>query len=190
MSPFLVFTGSVDCITLSSVFWMPPWASMSSVDQGGYVMRVYLMQHGKPVSKEEDPDRPLSDEGRGDVERMADFLKKSALKVEDVFHSGKTRARQTAEIMVSQLNPEIKAQERTGLSPLDDVKEIASQIQGAEKGLLIAGHLPHLGKLASLLVVRDEAFPVVKFQQGGVVCLEKDEEGRWSVKWMVVPEIL
>lgn len=153
-------------------------------------MRVYLMQHGRPVPKEEDPDRPLSDQGKGDVGRMSEFLKKSGVKIQEVFHSGKTRARQTAEIMLSQLNPRLKAQERAGLSPLDDVKEIASQLIDAEQDLLIAGHLPHLGKLASLLVAGDEKVPVVSFQQGGVVCLEKDEEGGWSVAWMVVPEII
>jgi phosphohistidine phosphatase len=153
-------------------------------------MRVYLMQHGKPVPKEEDPERPLSDQGKSDVGRVAEFLKKSGVEVGEAFHSGKTRARQTAEIMLSRLNPEIEAQKRADLSPLDDVKEIATQIKGAEKDLLIVGHLPHLANLASLLVGGDEAVPVVKFQQGGVVCLEKDEAGEWSVAWMVVPEII
>ena len=153
-------------------------------------MNVYLMQHGKPVPKEQDPDRPLSDQGKADVGRVAEFLKKSGVVVAEAFHSGKTRARQTAEIMVSQLNPDIKAQERAGLSPLDDVKEIANQIKDTDKELLITGHLPHLGKLASLLVAGDEAVPVMKFQQGGVVCLQKDEGGEWCVAWMVVPEII
>jgi phosphohistidine phosphatase len=148
------------------------------------------MQHGKPVPKEEDPDRPLSDQGKGDVGRMSEFLRESGLKVQEAYHSGKTRAKQTAEIMLSQLNPDVKAQERAGLSPLEDVKEIASLIKGAHKDLLIAGHLPHLGKLASLLIAGDEGIPVVSFQQGGVVCLEKDEEGRWSLAWMLVPEII
>lgn len=34
----------------------------------------------------------------------------------------------------------------------------------------------------------DEA--VVTFKPGGVVCLERDDEGRWSLRWMVVPQIL
>jgi phosphohistidine phosphatase len=153
-------------------------------------MSVYLMQHGKPVPKDEDPDRPLSDQGKADVGSVAEFLKKSGVEVAEAYHSGKTRARQTAEIMLSKLNPEIQAQKRAGLSPLDDVKQIATQIKAAEKDLLIAGHLPHLGKLASFLVAGDEAVPVVMFQQGGVVCLQKDEGGEWSVAWMVVPEII
>ena len=153
-------------------------------------MKLYLMQHGRPVAKEEDPDRPLSDQGKKDVEKMADFLNKHGVRVEEAIHSGKTRARQTAEIMISRLNPGLALVQRDGLSPLDDVKEIAYRIKEAKKDLLIAGHLPHLGKLASLLVAGSESVPLVSFQQGGVVCLEKDAEGLWSVVWMLVPEIL
>jgi phosphohistidine phosphatase len=129
-------------------------------------MRVYLMQHGKPVPKEEDPDQPLSDQGKADVGRVGEFLTKSGVKVEEALHSGKTRARQTAEAIVSHLAPGLEAIEKAGLSPMD------------------------LGKLASLLITGDEGVPVVSFQQGGVVCLEKDEEGGWSVAWMVVPDII
>jgi len=156
----------------------------------GKMMKIYLMQHGKPVSKEEDPDRPLSEQGKNDVERMADFLQRAGVSIENVLHSGKTRARQTAEIMVSRLNPGLEPQEKDGLSPLDDVKEIANHIRDAKKDLLIVGHLPHLAKLPSLLVAGSESVLVVSFQQGGVVCLGKDEEARWSVAWMLVPEIL
>jgi phosphohistidine phosphatase len=55
-------------------------------------MNIYLMQHGNPVPKEKNPDKPLSDRGRDDVGKMASFLKKAGLQVEMVFHSGKTRA--------------------------------------------------------------------------------------------------
>ncbi len=153
-------------------------------------MRIYLMQHGKPVSKEEDPDRPLSEQGKNDVERMADYLQKWGVSVEGVFHSGKTRARQTAEIMASRLNPGMEAQQKPGLSPLDDVSDTAKLLKDAEKDPLIAGHLPHLAKLTSLLIAGNESRPVVRFQQGGVVCLEKDEEGHWGIAWMLVPEIV
>ena len=148
------------------------------------------MQHGKPVSKEEDPDRPLSDQGKKDVEKIASFLQKCGLNIEDIFHSGKTRARQTAEIMSTRLIPRVKPQKKGSLSPLDDVKETANQIEKNEKDLLIAGHLPHLAKLTSLLIARDESIPVVGFQQGGVVCLEKGEEGNWAVVWMLLPELI
>ena len=153
-------------------------------------MRLYLMQHGKPVPKEEDPEKPLSAQGKDDVERVAEFLQKCGTRVDKVFHSGKRRARQTAEIMTSRLNPKVESQKKSGLSPMDDVKEMATQINEEEKDLLIAGHLPNLAKLTSLLIIGSETVPIVRFQQGGVVCLEKGEEGPWTVVWMIVPDII
>lgn len=152
--------------------------------------RIYLMRHGRPVSKKEDPDRPLSDQGRDDVERMAGFLEKGGVRIEEFLHSGKTRARQTAEIMSSRLNPGTKPMEKRGLSPLDDVNEIAGQVNEKDRDLMIAGHLPHLAGLTSLLVAGSESVPVASFQPGGVVCLEKGEGSRWSIVWMLVPEII
>jgi len=154
-------------------------------------MNIYLMQHGKPVPKEKNPDKPLSDRGRDDVRKMADFLKKAGIQVETVFHSGKTRARQTAEIINSKINPGKESQKREGLSPLDDVKAIAEGIKQGQKDFMIVGHLPHLGKLISLLITGSDPSQVVSFQQGGVVCLRTNEEEKnWAIAWMLVPEII
>lgn len=154
-------------------------------------MNIYLMQHGKPVSKEKNPDKPLSDRGRDDVEKMAGFLKKAGIQVETVFHSGKTRARQTAEIISSKINPGKESQKREGLSPLDDVKAIAEEIKQGQKDFMIVGHLPYLEKLVSFLTTGSDSSRIVSFQQGGVVCLRTNEEEKnWAIAWMLVPEIL
>ena len=153
-------------------------------------MRVYLMRHGKPEPAENHPERPLSNEGRNDVERIADFLRRSGIKIEQALHSGRARSRETAAIMASRLNPELEPQESPGLAPLDDVTGIANQIREGNKDLLIAGHMPHLGKLMSLLVVGSQFTPLVNFPQGCVVCLERDEKDQWSTVWILVPEIM
>ena len=31
---------------------------------------------------------------------------------------------------------------------------------------------------------------VVRFQPGGVLCLERNEAGRWAIAWLVVPALL
>ena len=154
-------------------------------------MNIYLMQHGKPIPKEKNPDKPLSDRGKYDVGKMADFLKKAGVQVETVFHSGKTRARQTAEIISSKINPGKESQKREGLSPLDDVKIIAEEIKQGQKDFMIAGHLPHLEKLVSFLTTGSDSNQVVSFQQGGVVWLRTNEEEKnWTIAWMLVPEII
>lgn len=148
------------------------------------------MRHGQPVSTEENPERPLSQHGKKDVEKMAEFLRGAGVKIDQALHSGKARARQTAAIVASRLNPKLVLQESPGLGPLDDVTMIVKQISEAKKDLLIAGHMPHLGKLLALLVIGNQLARVVDLQQGGVVCLEKDEIDRWSVVWVLVPEII
>ena len=154
-------------------------------------MNIYLVQHGKPVSKEEDPDKPLSNQGKEDVERVAAFLMKAGIKVDDILHSGKTRARETAEIMISKLIPGKEPVKKNGLAPLDDVKEIAGEIENGQKDLVLVGHLPHLARLTSLLITGSDSNTVVDFQQGGVLCLKySDEEKVWAIAWMLVPEII
>ena len=154
------------------------------------MMRVYLMRHGQPVSSMENPEQPLSDLGKKDVEKIAEFLHRAGVKIDQALYSGKTRARQTAMIMASRLNPKMEPQESSSLAPFDDVTRIANQINEAKKDQLVAGHMPHLSKLVSLLIVGDQSVPVVHLPQSGVVCLEKDEIERWSIAWVLVPDIL
>ena len=55
---------------------------------------------------------------------------------------------------------------------------------------MLIGHLPHLSKLAALLLCHGEAQTVVEFQMGGMVCLGRDDGDDWSLRWMVTPEII
>ncbi|MBW1767677.1 MAG: phosphohistidine phosphatase SixA [Deltaproteobacteria bacterium] len=154
------------------------------------MMKIYLMQHGRPIPEEEDPERPLSSQGIDDVKMMAGSLEKCGVRVQEILHSGKTRARQTAEIMMSRLQPGGELVEREDLAPIDDVRTIADYINRETRDLMIVGHLPHLAGLASLLVVGSDSVQVVSFRQGGVLCLARDEGGEWTVAWMLLPEII
>ena len=68
-------------------------------------MKVYLVQHAEAKSKEQDPERPLSDLGRRHAGQVARAAGRIGLEVEQIRHSGKTRARQTADIMGEALSP-------------------------------------------------------------------------------------
>ena len=153
-------------------------------------MKVYLMQHGKPMSKEENPDKPLSEEGRKDVEIMASLLHSCIPLPREILHSEKTRAEQTAEIIASKLGPGVNVRKKGGLAPLDDVREIGETLGQDISDTIIVGHLPHLARLTSLLLRSDGSHSLVRFQQGGIVCLERDDAENWSIGWMVVPEMM
>ncbi|MCK7504562.1 MAG: histidine phosphatase family protein [Desulfobacterales bacterium] len=64
-------------------------------------MALYLVQHGRSLPKEIDPDQGLSPEGIAETERTARLAAELGLKIGGILQSGKTRARQTAEILAA-----------------------------------------------------------------------------------------
>jgi len=149
------------------------------------LMKVYLVQHAKPKSKEEDPDRPLSNEGKNDIIKIVKFLPQ--LNIKKVLHSSKLRAQQTAEILAKSLKAEVINGD--ALEPLADPAIWAQRLDKESEDVMLVGHLPHLAKLASQLLTQNQEKPVISFKQGGIVCLEKTDHG-WEVAWMVTPELL
>jgi phosphohistidine phosphatase len=151
-------------------------------------MALYLVQHGKCLPKEIDPDQSLSPEGAADTERTARLALDLGLKVGGILHSGKTRARQTAEIMAAALRPAEDVKVAPGLNPLDDVVPWRSLNPGA--GLMLVGHLPFMGRLAALLVTGSQEKLVIQFQNSGIVCLDRDESSvDWVIRWALVPKL-
>ena len=106
-----------------------------------------------------------------------------AIAVVRIVHSGKTRAAQTAAAWGEALGVAVEAAD--GLAPRDDPAIWASRTAQTTADLMLVGHLPHLAKLAGLLVADDADRPVVGFRQGGLVGLDLGPAG-WSV-WLVLP---
>ena len=153
-------------------------------------MQVYLVQHGASKSEAEDPQRGLTDEGQGVVERTAEHLAGVGIPIDRIEHSDKLRARQTAEILASKLKPRSGTSQISGLAPNDDIKSIRLRLQEEEKNLMLVGHLPYLSRLLSSLLLVEEDRPLVDFRMGGVVCLERLENRVWRLLWALTPELL
>jgi phosphohistidine phosphatase len=159
----------------------------------GITLDVYLIQHAESKPKEEDPARPLTAQGRNNVENVGAHLVRLQVGFDRVFHSGKLRAQQTAEILGGLLN--IRVEAYAGLEPTDPVAPImrwlSEQAKHGLKSIAIVGHLPFLDKLASVLVTGSESVGVVAFQYGGVVRLVPKGEGEgYRVRWVLAPEII
>ncbi len=153
-------------------------------------MFLYLVQHGEAKREEEDPSRPLSDKGIEDVQRMASYLSRLSIEVEEVLHSAKLRAKQTAELLANDLRIAKGVSQTDGLAPLDTPELWAERLKSKKDPLMLVGHLPHLGKLSSLLLSDDKEKNIIAFKMGGIVCLKMDDAGKWSLQWMITPEIL
>jgi len=153
-------------------------------------MNVYLVQHGESLTKEENPERPLSSKGEADIKKVAAFFSEhQTISVNTIVHSNKPRAQQTAEILAEHINPHIGIKVADGLDPLTDPVQWVHRLNSIEENIMIVGHLPHLSKLASLLLCEEDIKNIVTFQMGGILCLEKGYEDLWSILWMVVPQL-
>jgi phosphohistidine phosphatase len=154
-------------------------------------MDVYLIQHGQATSETEDPERPLTDAGRAAVQRVAKRARAADVRIGGCLHSGKLRAEQTAQLLAREIGTESSVEARLGLAPNDPVAPVAQWLraQTEHRSLALVGHMPFLGRLASLLVVGDEQAQVVAFQMGALVKLvpKVDREG-FSVAWALPPD--
>ena len=153
-------------------------------------MKLYLVRHGEAVGSDIDPQRPLSDRGRRDVQRIADFLKPVNLCVGLIWHSEKTRSVQTAEILADSVASQKGCLPRDGLAPNDDVSEVKLKLELLEEDIMIVGHLPFLGKLVSLLLTGSESPQMAGFAAGGIICLTDSKDNAWQIDWAVSPELL
>lgn len=151
-------------------------------------MHLYLAQHGIPKPKTEDPTRPLSAVGREEVARVGAWAASVGCQVGQIWHSGKKRAQETADILASHLEPSGGVVMVKGLSPLDDVEPLAARLREAGDSIMVVGHLPFLGRLAGYLVNDDPARTSLRFRMGGIVCLG-DQDG-WLIEWAVTPELV
>jgi len=151
---------------------------------------LYLVQHGEAVAKEVDPERPMSPSGTVAVERVASFMKNAGISVDRVLHSGKTRAKQTAEIFAKSISESGATETSSGINPNDPVEGFLTHIDQLNTPTMVVGHLPFMARLISKLVIDSDAVAIVDYQPGSVVCLEKMDSKHWCIRWMLRPELL
>jgi phosphohistidine phosphatase len=152
-------------------------------------MALLLVQHGKSLPKEADPEQGLSDEGREETAEIASVARERGVRIARIVQSGKKRAAQTAEIFASALQPAAGPQKGEGLNPLDDVAAFSGKIDASED-LMLVGHLPFMERLASFLITGAADKPVIRFQNSGIVCLDKDAGAdHWTIQWTLFPGI-
>jgi phosphohistidine phosphatase len=153
-------------------------------------MKLYLVQHAKAVSTEVNLARPLSEEGRKEMQKIAEFIKPLNLCVDYLWHSDKKRAAETAELLAKVVKVNKSHTGRSGLGPNDDVMTLKEELTSGRQDIMIVGHMPFLGKLSSLLLAGSESAGTVVFKNAGILCLSRSDENHWQIDWMVIPELL
>lgn len=156
-------------------------------------MKLYLVRHAHAVSEEEDANRPLSPRGREVALAMAEWI--APVITDDlagILTSPLVRAKETARIFADAFGMQKLVREVKGLQPEDDPEVIQAVLENRTAPLMLIGHEPHLGRLASLLVTGNRDHPLLIMKKGSVVCLrgENDGDGTWVLEWALKPKLL
>jgi len=152
-------------------------------------MAIYLVQHAECLSKDQDPEKGLSDPGTANATRIAGVAAGYNVPVNRILHSGKKRARQTAEIFSSFLAPAEGLAAVPGIKPLDEVASFGDQLDNTANTMVV-GHLPFMEKLTAYLITGSPDKPVFMFQNAGIVCLDSHPDtGDWVIRWALMPNI-
>jgi phosphohistidine phosphatase len=147
---------------------------------------ILLMRHADAVSDEVDAARPLSQKGRDQVARVCEALRKVPdIDPDQIWHSPLVRSRETAELLARGLGLKAPLVQAPGLEPENDPSRVAAALDTEMRDIVVVGHEPHLGVLASLMVhgpVRAGVY--YPFPKAGVVALTRAGKG-WKSQWLV-----
>ncbi len=150
-------------------------------------MNLYLVQHGDALAKDVDPDRPLSPKGLADMKRIAAWCSRRLI-VEGVFHSGKTRAGQTAQMMAKAIGS-CRISELSGINPNDSVEAFQMLVESWTEDSLVVGHLPFMSKAVGQFLLGDESRELACFSPGTVICLVRGAPWEWKIGWLLRPDM-
>lgn len=148
-------------------------------------MDVYLIRHAEAVARDPagqmaDEDRPLTDTGRTQAQRIARNLPERGAKIERLFVSPTVRTRQTAE-------PLMAAWGLTGdavvdcpeLAPGGKIRKLAKRLSKHPAGAIgLVGHRPDLNDFAAWLIGSRKVR--IAIDKGGVALIRVDDEDDWA----------
>lgn len=163
-------------------------------------MELIIMRHGLAEDKEEfakknseDHLRPLTDKGRKKTQKVALRLREWIKGVDLIVSSPYTRAQQTADIVAQVFagTKVVEAPELVPTNPPQAFKRWLVSHAGDHKKILIIGHQPHLGILASYLMT-NQTEPVLEIKKSGALSLKVESfkdfvPGTAKLEWLLQP---
>ena len=141
-----------------------------------------LVHHGDAVGPDIDPMRPLSRAGLVASTALASSAAARGVKPGLVWHSGKNRALQTAQLFSAACNPQAGFKAVRGLLPGDPPRWMRDQLLGETRSILLVGHMPHLPGLLSLLRGAPSDSGAPDFPLNGCVALAANGDV-WAEVW-------
>lgn len=153
-------------------------------------MRLLLIRHARATSSHSQPDseRPLTDEGRSEFERVAQDVVAQGGTPGFIFHSPARRTTETASILATAAGLPVHALEIAPWLALGNgCQEVLSRLtQLPAEVTALVGHEPIMSALTAMLMGAGR----LSFSPGTSACLEFDDTiaaGRGRLLWMLEP---
>jgi phosphohistidine phosphatase len=137
-------------------------------------MRAVLVHHADAESPAVDPQRPLTRLGLAQAATVAEALQRAGFVPAAIWHSGKLRARQTAEVFLRRGGPFAEFRMVRGLRPDDPPDWIRHELQAETRDILLVGHMPNISALAEALAPGCGGVPA-----HGFAIFDRDPAGVW-----------
>jgi phosphohistidine phosphatase len=162
-------------------------------------MNIYLLRHGIAAPHGEgnqfnDAERPLTPEGITKMRQVSKGLKRLGVTFDIVASSSLLRAKETAEIVVDVLKFNGSIQLWDELAPGGSISKLMQKLQKYRNkdSVLLVGHQPDMGSLASSLILGTDSVSL-SFKKGGACCIQVNEfppHYPGELVWMLTPKIL
>jgi phosphohistidine phosphatase len=164
-------------------------------------MNLYFMRHGIALpaddpSAPDDRERPLTNKGIKRMGKAAKGVRRLEIPFDAVLTSPLVRARQTADIVASELGIEAQVEEISALAPESSVEHLISGLTRYHdrEHLLLVGHEPLLSDaLSHLLDVRQPSTVRIELKKGALCRVEIDALPAASpgkLHWLLAPKQL
>ena len=159
---------------------------------------IYLVRHGiagpAPAGMS-DNDRALTPAGRRKMRRIAVGLRRLGVAPDVVLSSPLRRAEETAAVVISTLDRELKMETYPLLAPGHQPAEVLKDLRlyRAARELVMVGHQPGLGQLASHLLTRSANLCPLPFKKGAVAAISVDSippHAPGELLWFMTPRQL
>jgi phosphohistidine phosphatase len=159
---------------------------------------LYLVRHGIAEARSasgDDADRRLTEEGANKMRQAAIGLKRLGVEPEAIVSSPLRRAQETANILADTLARKVTVDICPLLAPGTPPSEVVQGLSAYRRAahVMLVGHQPDLGELASHLLSGSPAIVPLAFKKGAVAAIEVTSlppAGEGTLVWFVTSKQL
>ncbi len=154
-------------------------------------VKIYLIQHAEAKNKMKDPNRPLTEKGIFNLQKISKYAFESlSIKIDKIYHSEKRRSIETAQILSEFLNPLGGITYMEGLNPNDSIDIILNKLEILKENVMIVGHLPHIEKLSSFLLCGDKNRKIINFKNSCIACFDINKDRSSTIDYIIFPDLI